>query len=263
MSSVFYSIHAKTIFVTGANQGLGKALVLELATQGAKRILAAVRDLNSLDWLNEIDKKLADRITPVRLDLTDSSSYTAFENFAETEVIINNAAICLQGSLLELSMDQLRLEWETNFFAPLQIIRLGVQHCPRLEVIANIGSKYRYVSFPVIGNYCATKAALSSITDGLRYDLKNRGIQIQMFYPGAMDTRMALPFSHSKTSTASVAEKIVNTIGNQETDILLTPDSIAMFEHFFANPDQTRKEYETMTFSKYFTPDVESPAQDN
>ncbi len=247
------NIRGKRLLITGGNRGLGRALVEASLESGAAEVWATTRKLDALEWSKSLDEEVRARLRPLTMDLTDRDSIDrAVDTVSTCQVVISNAAICVIGSPLQLSEAQRRDEWETNFFGPVSLIQRAVNRCPQLETIALVGSKYRYVPFPAIGNYCATKAALASFAESVQHELSLRKIQIQTFCPGAMDTEMSKPFRGEKTATATVARLLLQQLGNNATEVHLTQDAKDLVGQFFENPKAARAAFKSLTVDNYF-----------
>ncbi len=213
-----------TVLVTGANRGLGRALVTSLLRAGARRVYATARDLRSLDALVAQDRE---RIVPLRLDVTSGADVeAAVRSAADVNVLVNNAGVLASFDLLTASEAQVRQDFETNFFGALALTRAYVPQLERAKgAIVNVLTVASLASRPMLGGYAASKAAAYSATQALRAALRTRGIQVHAVFPGAIDTDMIRTFPIPKTSAADVANGIVAGIERGDEDIL--PDAMA------------------------------------
>jgi len=238
-------LKGKTVLITGANRGIGLAFVKEAIAQGVATIYAAGRDKNAL---NEV-AKLNENITPMLLDVTNAEQIkTAFETLSELDVLINNAGIahgCFH--LNENAISVARQEMETHYFGPLQIIQNAVPLLKQSQqaAIINIASAAALSNFPSLGPYSVTKAALKSLSEGLRVELAPTNITVHCVYPGPTDTRLA-PGDIPKATTESIAQNTLAAVANKELDIY--PDSFAktMFEIYSESPEKLAQTYAGM-----------------
>ncbi|TAL40220.1 MAG: SDR family NAD(P)-dependent oxidoreductase [Alphaproteobacteria bacterium] len=196
----------KNIIVTGANRGIGAAIVRELLKHKVGKVYATARKIESLPDFG--DK----RVVPVALDITNAGQVaSAAEKAKDVHVLINNAGIATFTSLIEGTTDAIAADMNTNYHGTLGVIRAFV---PVLQkngagLIANVASVVSLAPVPGIGGYSASKAALHSATQSLRTELAARNIQVSGIYPGPIDTDMAKDFPMEKTSAESTAAAIV------------------------------------------------------
>lgn len=211
----------KTVFVTGANRGIGKAIVDALLKQKVKRVYAAARKVEELKFSDP-------RVVPVKLDITDKAQIRqAVEQAADTDVLINNAGVLSFASIIEGSADDLMRDMQVNYFGTLNVIRSFV---PVLEkkgggAIASISSIVGLASMAGIGGYSASKAALFSAMQAMRSELKPKKIAVHGIYPGPIDTDMAKGFEMQKTSAEVTGENIVK--GIIAGDEYIFPDAMS------------------------------------
>ena len=204
--------------VTGANRGIGRALVEALLERGASRIYAAARDLGSLDAVVGLEPK---RIRALKLDVTSAEDARAAAAQAkDLTLLINNAAVLATGRLTDIPVDAVRDNMETNFFGLLNVTTAFVPVLERNKgSIVNILTLLSLASMPGVAAYNASKAAGWSLTQSFRADLAKRGIRMHGVFPGAVDTDMARPFEVPKASAIDVARATIAGIDANEEDI--------------------------------------------
>src|SRR5712691_6788480 len=193
-------IEGKRILVTGANCGLGRALALACLGAGAREVLAGARQPESLENLRETAQNV--RLTPVRLDVTSEDDVRAAADRGRVDILINNAGVCVYGSVLHVRIAELQHEIEVNYFGALRMARAFapamIAHGDGL--IVNVASILAKVNLPALGNYCALKAALLSLSQALRGDLRRRGVRVITVLPGTIDTDMSRDFGDRKST---------------------------------------------------------------
>ncbi|MFZ2949296.1 MAG: SDR family oxidoreductase [Desulfuromonadaceae bacterium] len=241
------NLNGKTILVTGANGGVGGALVKALLDKGAAKIYAAAR---STAAVKELTRFNAERIVALRLDITSAASVaTAAEQCVDVNLLINNAGINRCVSLMGFAgMEAAREEMEVNFFGTLAMCRAFT---PILEAngsgtIVNVCSIIGLVNLPVNGTYCASKAAGHSLLQGVRAELAPRGIRVVGVYPGPVDTKMTAGQEMPKATSDQVAAAILAGLEQGAEDIFPDPMSQGVFEQLGKNAKQVEKEFAAM-----------------
>ena len=205
-------IEGKRVLVTGASRGLGRALALACLGAGAREVLAGARQPESLESLSKT--ALAGRLTPVRLDITSEDDVRAAAELGRVDILINNAGVCVYGSVLQARMADLQHEIKVNYFGALLMARA---FAPAMiahgdGMIVNVASILAKVNLPALGNYCALKAALLSQSQALRGDLGGSGVRVITVLPGTIDTDMSRNFEGPKMSPEQAAAEIIEAI---------------------------------------------------
>jgi NAD(P)-dependent dehydrogenase (short-subunit alcohol dehydrogenase family) len=207
-------LKGKAAIVTGGNRGIGKALVEDLYSRGAHKVYATARDPHTVTHPDAV---------PVALELTDADSVTAVARRApDVTILINNAGALFASSFLDSPVDDIRREFEVNFFGPLRITRA---FAPILERnggghILTIHSVLSWLTVPGTDAYSASKAALWSQTNALRLALKARGIGVTGLHVGYVDTDMAARVDAPKTSPHSVATQALDGIEANALEVI-------------------------------------------
>ncbi len=205
-------IDGKRVLVTGASRGLGRALALACLTAGAREVLAGARQPESVENLRETTKDV--RLTPVRLDVTSEDDVWAAADLGRVDILINNAGVCVYGSVLQVPMVELQHEIEVNYLGALRMARAFAPAMIENSdgLIVNVASILGKVNLPALGNYCALKAALLSLSQALRGDLGWRGVRVITVLPGTIDTDMSQGFDGPKMSPEQAAAEIIEAI---------------------------------------------------
>ncbi len=208
--------------VTGANRGLGRAIVSALLEAGAAKVYAAARD----------PRKVAagdPRVVPIALDTTKPEQIAAAANQAhDVTLLINNAGVATSQNVLTTSAAEIDADLHTNVHGTLAVIKAFVPVLARKDggaTIVNVLSLTALASFPPLGGYSASKAAAYSITQALRPELRRKHIDILAVLPGVIDTDMVKELQMPKTSPAEVAKALLAGVERGEEDIF--PDPMA------------------------------------
>jgi NAD(P)-dependent dehydrogenase (short-subunit alcohol dehydrogenase family) len=207
--------------VTGANRGIGRALVEEALRRGAKRVYAGMRQP-----LTHSDE----RVTPLTLDVTNAAQIqAAVENVESLDILINNAGVDLYGdvsdrAILErhLAVNLFGTHGVTHAFLPLLTRSRGA--------IVNVLSLAAVAALPFDPNYSISKAAALSLSQSLRALLGGRGVRVHVVLPGPVDTDMTRGLDIPKASPESVARAIFDGLENGEQEIFPDPMSASMAE---------------------------------
>ena len=194
----------KSVIVTGASSGIGKATVIKLIQSGYQVFGLARRydklvTLFSSESASKENKK-EDLYIPIEFDITKPETFndildiiissTADENTVYG--LVNNAGYVEPGAIEDISMNNLRNQFETNFFGLVgftkKVLPLMIRRNEGGGRIVNVSSLAGLVSLPLIGAYSATKYALEAVSDALRIEVWNKNIKIITINPGVIQT---------------------------------------------------------------------------
>ncbi|MER5547860.1 SDR family oxidoreductase [Streptomyces sp. NPDC002589] len=207
------SIKDSVVLVTGGSRGLGKALVEELYTRGAAKVYATARDPRSVTHPDAV---------PLALEVTDPASVEAAAAQAQdVTILVNNAGISVGAtSFLKAPVDDVRREFETNFYGPLLLTRAFVPVIERNGGghLLNVHSVLSWLG--LAGSYSATKAALWSQTNSLRLELRPRGIAVTGLHVGYIDTDMASNVDAPKSTPRDVAALALDGVESGAYEVL-------------------------------------------
>jgi NAD(P)-dependent dehydrogenase (short-subunit alcohol dehydrogenase family) len=215
------SIADSAVLVTGANRGIGSALVEEALARGAKRVYAGTRQ----PWHHPDE-----RVTPLIMDVTSAAQVRrAADAIGALDVLINNAGIALYDDLTDRSV--LERQLGVNLFGPYEVIQAFLPQLTESRgAIVNNLSLNAFAPLPVIPAYSISKAAAFSLTQALRALLAGRGVRVHAVLTGPTDTDMTRGFDIPKASTDSVARAIFDGVERDEEDIFPDPMSQSMAE---------------------------------
>ena len=210
-------IAGKTVLVTGANRGIGRALVDEALARGAARVYAGTRQPLDHD---------DDRVTALTLDVTDSDQIAqAAAQVDSLDILINNAGAVMYDDLSDrAALDQMLA---VNFFGPYEVIQAFLPKLVESQgAIANNISVNAFASFPLVASYSVSKAALFNLSQGLRGLLAGKGVSVFAIMTGLADTDMTKGFdSMDKAPPQVVAAGVYDGIEKGEDEIF--PDPMA------------------------------------
>ncbi len=214
-------IAGKSVLVTGANRGIGRALVDEALGRGAALIYAGIRQP-----FTHPDA----RVTPLTLDVTDAAQVEAAAGqVGALDVLINNAGVAPYDDLSDataleqaLAVNLLGTHRVTRAFLPLLIKSRGA-------VVNNV-STMAFAPLPLTPAYSASKAATFSMTQSLRALLAGQGVSVHAVLTGPVDTDMTRGFEIPKASAESVARAVFDGLERGEEDIFPDPMSQSVAE---------------------------------
>ncbi|MDJ0814206.1 MAG: SDR family oxidoreductase [Woeseiaceae bacterium] len=240
------------VFVTGANRGIGRAIVEEAAARGASKVYAAARDVSGVQDLVE---QHPEQVIAVQLDVTNSDAIAAAAAQAQdVQVLINNAGVAgFGGFIFNHSPETARLEMEVNYFGPLNVTRAFTDALTRNGngAVATVVSVSGLSNFPMAATYSASKAAAHSLTQGMRAELSPQGVAVHGVYPGPIDTDMAAGIDMEKETPRNVAIRIFDSMEGGVEDI--TTDAFA--DDFLRNVRADAKAVEQQTAEMAHQPD--------
>jgi NAD(P)-dependent dehydrogenase (short-subunit alcohol dehydrogenase family) len=211
----------KTVLITGANRGIGQAVVNEALRRGAKRVYAGTRGaLQSAD----------ERVTPLTLDVTSATQIRGdVEKVESLDILINNAGVSPFDDLSDrrvlerqLAVNLFGLYDVTQAFLPLLIRSRGA--------IVNVLSLSSLAAVPFSPAYSVSKAAAFSLSQSLRTLLAGRGVSVHRVLPGPVDTDMTRDLDIPKASPESVARAILDGVEKGEEEIFPDPISESVAE---------------------------------
>lgn len=203
------------VLITGANRGLGKALVTELLQQNVTRIYAGARRPETIVITDP-------RVIPVALDVTKPESIQALaRNIGQLDLLINNAGVVEFNNILTTSEAELDHCFNVNLKGLWRVSRAFIPHLEESDkgALCNILSILSLVSSPAIAAYNISKAAAWSATLSLRATLQARGIEVHAVFPAGIDTDMTAQMEIDKDSPAKIAHDIIMGIIAGDEDI--------------------------------------------
>lgn len=220
------SVENKVALVTGANRGIGKAIVESLISHGAKKVYLAVRNPDSTKSLEE---KYGDKVVTVAADVSDAAAIKQLaEQAKDVDVLVNNAGVLASSSTLgENAEAALAKELEVNVFGLLRIAKAFTDTLANNNgALVQLNSVASIKNFPGLSTYSASKAASYSLTQGLRTELGKKGVTVLSVHPGPIATDMGDQAGFDDAAPVSaVSEGIVSALA--AGDFHLFPDEMA------------------------------------
>jgi len=187
----------KVALVTGSSSGIGYETALLLARNGFDTF-ATMRNMNKSKQITEVSKRENLPLRVMQLDVNnDRSVADAINNILNEkksiEVVVNNAGYGLMGSVEDSSLDEIKAQFETNFFGAIRVIKevIPIMRKQRSGTIVNVSSVAGRIGFPMGSAYVSSKFALEGLSESMSYELKQFGIKIVLIEPGVINTNFA------------------------------------------------------------------------
>lgn len=211
----------KSVLITGANRGIGRALVMEALARGATRVYAGTR--RTMPIVDE-------RVTPVMLDVTNPTQIRwSAEIIDRLDILINNAGVAIHDDLS--AAEAIEQHLRVNVIGSLNMVHAFLPQLTRSKgAIVNILSLVAVAPLPIIPSYSISKAAALSMTQSLRAYLQPKGVTVHGVFVGPTDTDMNRGFDIPKAPAEAVARGILDGVENGEEDVFPDPMSQSIAE---------------------------------
>jgi short-subunit dehydrogenase len=215
----------KSVLITGASSGIGKETA-KLFTKKGFKVIATARNIERMEDLQELG------CLNILMDVTNEESIQAafeimYSKNPQVDILINNAGYCQNGFVEELTLSQLKHQFEVNVFG---LIRISQMVLPKMRErrqghIINIGSVGGDFTSPGAGAYHASKYALESFSDALRQELSNFGINVSLIKPGGVETAFVDNSQYPEPITGNPYNKMRANFAKMMSTILKSDNS--------------------------------------
>jgi NAD(P)-dependent dehydrogenase (short-subunit alcohol dehydrogenase family) len=214
-------IDGATVLITGANRGIGRALVEEALTRDAAHVYAGTRTA----WTHPDP-----RVVPLSLDVTDAAQvHAAAERVGTLDILVNNAGVALYDDLSDPRLLEQHLA--VNLFGTYAVIQAVLPQLTRSQgAIVNNLSVNAFAPLPLIPAYSISKAAAFSMTQSLRALLADQGVSVHAVLTGIVDTDMSRGVDIPKAAPETVARAILDGVEKADEDIFPDPMAEAIAE---------------------------------
>lgn len=192
----------KTVLITGASGGFGKTFT-KAFLQAGYHVIATIRQENKkIELLSGLSEQERTNLTLLDLDVSHDKSVSQFQraisDFPRIDVLINNAGFAVAGFAEELTIEEYKLQFETNFFGVIRVTNavLPLMRKQGSGRIINISSISGLVGFPALSPYVSSKFALEGYSESLRLEVKDFGIDVVLLEPGSFQTNIWTSGTH-------------------------------------------------------------------
>ena len=206
----------KVALVTGSSSGIGYETALLLARNGFDTF-ATMRNMNKSKEITEVSKRENLPLRVMQLDVNDDRSVADTINNILNEkksiqVVVNNAGYGLMGSVEDSSLDEIKAQFDTNFFGAIRVIKevIPIMRKQRTGTIVNVSSVAGRIGFPMGSAYVSSKFALEGLSESMSYELKQFGIKIVLIEPGVINTNFAFVTPKKVLDTNSSYSQLMN-----------------------------------------------------
>jgi NAD(P)-dependent dehydrogenase (short-subunit alcohol dehydrogenase family) len=243
----------KVVLITGGSSGIGKSIGEFLYQKGF-----------SVYGTSRNPENISDSVFPlVALDVRNANSIqlavaTIIKEKGHLDIVINNAGVGITGPLEEIPMEEIKNNFETNLFGPIEVMKavLPQMRSQKSGLIINITSIAGYMGLPYRSVYSASKGALELITEALRMEVKSFGVQITNVAPGDFATNIAAGRFHAPVIKNSAYEKIYGEVlstMNEHVDRGSNPNEMAEAVYQIILEKNPRIHYKVGAFMQKFS----------
>lgn len=240
-------LKGKVAVVTGAASGIGRATAAELAREGCELALCDVDEKGLAEVCDEL-RELGTRVSSQVVDVASRDQMTAFaeatvQAHGRVHIVVNNAGVAIAESIEDARWEDIEWLVGINFWGVLHGCKIFLPHLKSAGEghIVNISSLFGLLGLPKQGPYCATKAAVRSLSETLHGELKGTGIGVTSVHPGGIRTNIvknarmrdetqradAVAFFEKRPTTPeAVARRIVSAIRRDRLRLLVTPETV-------------------------------------
>jgi len=225
-------IQGKVALITGASRGIGRAIALELAKQGIKRLILVARDRHKLVEVANKIQAMGVEVAIVALDLTQVVEVNVtiaqvWRNYGPIHLLVNCAGVAYQNSFLQSKLPQVQEELSVNLLGMYNLTSLMARRMAsqRQGTIVNVSSLMGKVAAPTMATYSATKFAILGFTQALRRELAQYNIRVIALLPSLTDTDMVRDLKLFRwvipMTPQQVAQALVTGMQNNSAEILV------------------------------------------
>jgi NAD(P)-dependent dehydrogenase (short-subunit alcohol dehydrogenase family) len=225
-------IEGKRVLVTGASRGLGRSLVTAFVDAGASEVIAGARKHQDREALR------SERVTPVQLEVRSDQDINALASLGPIDILVNNAGVAGFGNPLTMDFEAIQEEIAVNYLGVLRVTRAiaPAMIAKRAGVIVNVATAFAKANLPLVGTYCATKAALLSLGQALRAYLSEHGVRVITVMPATIDTDMSKGADVPKMTKEFVAGEILAAIREERHDPPIGDEAKGVLESLAKDP---------------------------
>lgn len=215
----------KTILITGASSGIGKATALYFSKEGWN-VIATMRRPEGETDLNHLPNVLVTRIEVTDISSIDQAIKSGIERFGKIDVLLNNAGYGQIGLFEAISMEKVMAQFNVNVFGTMNLIRRLLPHfrANNSGTIINISSTVGVIAMPMVSIYSASKFAIEGFSESLAYELDPLNIRVKLIEPGSISTNFSNASAAEFAYDPSLVDYNVFTHKSNNHNAKLDPD---------------------------------------
>jgi len=231
-------IKDRRVLITGASRGLGRTLAFALAGARAREVFAGARKGEDIEKLKSDAQVMNTPIIPIKLDVTVDEDMRAVAGLGFVDILVNNAGVAGYGNPLQMDFDKALEEMNVNYFGALRMTRALAPAMVEQGsgMIVNVATVFAKINLPLVGTYCASKAALLSLGQALRAYLSDRGVHVMTVMPTTIDTDMSKGADVPKMTTEFVAGEILRHIREETIDPPIGAEAMGILDGLLNDP---------------------------
>lgn len=228
-------IEGKRVLISGAGRGLGRTLVGAFLDAGASEVFAGTRTGEARDSLRN---EFPERVTPIQLDVTSDTDVDAVTRLGPIQILVNNAGVAGYGNPVTMNFDDVQNELAVNYLGALRLTRAVAPGmvAQREGMIVNVATAFAKVNLPLVGTYCATKAAVLSLGQALRAHLADDGVRVITVMPTTFDSDMSRGANVPKMTKEYVAAEILAAIREERHDPPIGDEAKGVLDGLLKDP---------------------------
>ena len=199
------ALRGKTVVITGASSGIGRATALEMARRGARLVISA-RRAGQLEEVAGQCRQAGAECRTVPADVTRRDDcFRLIESAGEVDVLVNNAGFAYFGPMVNADPEHIRGMIETNYLGAVWCAQAVLPQMleRRSGTIVNVASIAGLMGYAGMGGYCATKFALVGFSEALRDEVMGHGVRVALVCPGTTETEFFVTAEREKMPGAS------------------------------------------------------------
>ncbi len=231
-------IEDRRVLITGASRGLGRTLAFAFAEGGAREVFAGARKAEDIEKLKSEAQEKALPIIPIKLDVTIEAEIAAAAARGFVDILVNNAGVAGYGDPLHMDFEKALEEINVNYLGALRMARAFAPAMVEqgTGMIVNVATAFAKINLPLVGTYCASKAALLSLGQALRAYLGARGVRVMTVMPTTIDTDMSKGAEVPKMTREFVAGEILRHIREETIDPPIGAEAEGILEGLLKDP---------------------------
>lgn len=231
-------IKGRRVLITGASRGLGRTLAFAFAEAGAAEVFAGARKIEDREALMRDAAEAGGVVNPIPLDVTKDKEIEATRELGAIDILVNNAGVAGYGNPVMMSVEAAMEEMNVNYFGALLMTRaLAPAMVERGEgMIVNVATAFAKINLPIVGTYCASKAALLSLGQALRAYLSDKGVHVMTVMPTTFDSDMSKGAAVPKMTQEFVSAEILRHIREESIDPPIGEEAAGVLEGLKNDP---------------------------